>query len=668
MADEFVQLFQQEAEARLTSLGENVLHLEASGDPELVQQLFRDAHSIKGAAAMVGFGDVARIAHRLEDLLDELRSGKRAAESSLVDVVLAAIDDLRAVVALLIAGGAEAEAAARADSAEAALAAFAGTPAPESASLRPAAPIEPLTTAPVRAAGSTAAPAATEDAIAVPVERLDELVRLVSESSAALLRVGRFIEERLGEDDAQSIAEFRELTRVLGALQERTMRARMVSVGTIAAPLHRAVRDAARQTLKQARWEIAGEQTQLDRHVLERLRDPLMHLVRNSVDHGIESPEVRVERGKPAEGSVRLTATQMGSDVALVVSDDGGGIDLDRLRAREGDSSLSDEQAIELMFRPGVSTADSVTDLSGRGVGLDVVRDALAAVRGRIEVKTALGAGTEFHIRVPMTLAALHSLLVAAGGGRFALPLQSVVTVLHPDGSSNGFVTLGQERVPIVSLAQTLGFSGADSGGPAVVVEGAGGLYAFRVERLLGQRAVVVKELGDVVPRLDLVAGAAIEPDGSVMLVLDAPAVVERAVAVGGAQPLRREAASSTRARVLIVDDTPMIREIEREILERAGYEVVSACDGREALVRVAEQRPDLVITDIEMPELDGVGLIEALKATPRTATLPVLVVSSLSLETGADDHIAKADLGEQILLDTVERLLATRVGSPQTA
>ncbi|MEA2496559.1 MAG: two-component system, chemotaxis family, sensor kinase CheA, partial [Thermoleophilaceae bacterium] len=544
MDDEFRQLFQQEAEGRLTRLGESAMALESGGDPELIQELFRDAHSIKGAAAMVGFGEVARVAHKLEDILDQLRSGKRSPEPALVDVVLHAVDDLRELVALLMPGdeALAAEAATKADAAEAALAAFAGSDVPQSASMptpsRIAAP--ELVPAPASASASPAAPPrpgstpgtpapGSDDAIAVPVDRLDELVRLVNESSAALLRVGRFIEERLGEDDAQSIAEFRELTRVLSALQERTMRARMVSVGTIAAPLRRAVRDAARQTLKQVRWEIAGEQTQLDRHVLERLRDPLMHLVRNSVDHGIEAPELRVERGKGGEGMVRLTASQVGSDVALVVSDDGGGIDLDKLRAKEGNPELTDEEAIELIFRPGTSTADEITDLSGRGVGLDVVRDALAAVRGRIEVKTALGAGTEFHIRVPMTLAALHSLLVGAGDGRFALPLQSVVTVLHPDGSSNGTVKLGDENVPVASLSETLGLGPQDNRGPAVVLEGAGGLYAFRVERLLGQRAVVVKELGDIVPRLDLVAGAAIEPDGSVMLVLDAPAVVERA-------------------------------------------------------------------------------------------------------------------------------------------
>ncbi|MEA2424039.1 MAG: two-component system, chemotaxis family, sensor kinase CheA, partial [Thermoleophilaceae bacterium] len=306
--DEFRQLFQQEAEAQLTRLGENVLQLESSGDPELVQQLFRDAHSIKGASAMVGFADVSRVAHRLEDILDQLRSGKRAAEPALVDAVLRAVDVLRELIAKLML---DEDAGSEADAAEAALREFADAGStPGSAGPSPA---RPASTAP-------AAPATADETIAVPVERLDELVRLVNESSAALLRVGRFIEERIGEDDAQNVGEFRELARVLGALQERTMRARMVSVGTIGAPLRRTVRDAARATLKQATWEIAGDQTQLDRHVLETLRDPLMHLVRNSVDHGLEPPEVRVERGKPAEGVVRLTANQVGSDVEIVIS------------------------------------------------------------------------------------------------------------------------------------------------------------------------------------------------------------------------------------------------------------------------------------------------------------------------------------------------------------
>lgn len=678
MPDEFRALFRREAEAQLTRIGENALGLESGGDPELLQQLFRDAHSIKGSSAMVGFDAVTRVAHALEDVLDQLRSGRRSPEPALVDIVLKTVDGLRELVAVLMRdedGGAMAAALERP------LRALGAQVEPEL--LAPVEPQDPVAPGDGEAAPAAFAPGdgdagaaprlarprpATEEAIAVPVERLDELVRLVNESSAALLRVGRFIEQRTGEEDAQSVGEFRELARVLGALQQRTMRARMVSVGTIAAPLRRAVRDGARQTRKRARWEIVGEQTQLDRHVLETLRDPLMHLVRNSVDHGLEPPELRVARGKPPEGLVRLSANQVGSDVELVVADDGGGIDLDALRAAVGRPGLSDEDALNLIFTAGVSTAAEVTGLSGRGVGLDVVKSALAAVRGRIEVRTALGMGTEFVIRVPMTLAALHSLLVSAGEGSFAIPLQSVVTVLHPDDPDAATVSLGDQSIPLGSLAETLGFArNGDGAGPVVVLEGDGTLHAFRVERLMGQRAVVVKELGDVVPHLELVAGASIEPDGSVMLVLDAPALVERAHAATGKPRVRRPATLGGRRRVLVVDDAAAIRELERTILEKAGYDVVTAADGREALLRIADRTPDLVLTDIEMPELDGLGLIDAIRSTPRIASLPVIVVTTLSdsserlhdLEFSADAFFPKADFDEGRLLKMVERLLA---------
>jgi two-component system chemotaxis sensor kinase CheA len=391
-----------------------------------------------------------------------------------------------------------------------------------------------------------------------------------------------------------------------------------------------------------------------------------MHLVRNSVDHGLEQPEVRAEAGKPAEGIVRLTATQAGSEVALVISDDGGGIDLDRLRAKAGNPGLADHEAIDLIFQPGVSTAEAVTDLSGRGVGLDVVRDALGGIRGRIDVRTNPGHGTEFHIRVPMTLAAIHSLLLSAAGGRFAIPLQSVVTVLDARGEDRT-LKLGDERIPLSSLTQTLGLDEQPGTGPAVVLEGHTGLHAFRVDRLLGQRAVVVKELGDVVPRLELVAGASIEPDGSVMLVLDAPALVERA-ARAHPVPSPRPGPRTSKARVLVVDDTEAVRELERTILERAGYDVVTAGDGKEALVRIAERAPDIVLTDVEMPELDGLQLVQAIRATPRIAGIPVVIVSTLAadddrlrgLGAGADAYLVKSSFDDQELVATVERLLGS--------
>ena len=245
------------------------------------------------------------------------------------------------------------------------------------------------------------------EAIPVPVDRLDRLVRLVGEAAAAQLRVGRMLSDRL-DDEPADVDEYREMAQALGELQEQTMRARMVSVGTIAGPLRRAVRDIAHDRGKQVRWELAGESTELDRHVLEHLREPLVALVRNAADHGIEAPAERADAGKPHEGRVRLHARQLGAEVVISVADDGRGIDTARVQEATGGS---EGDALEAIFRPGVSTAETVTEVSGRGVGLDAVRTAVGALRGRVEVRTAAGAGTEFRISVT-----LNGLLPAGAG------------------------------------------------------------------------------------------------------------------------------------------------------------------------------------------------------------------------------------------------------------
>jgi two-component system chemotaxis sensor kinase CheA len=512
-------------------------------------------------------------------------------------------------------------------------------------------------------------PAATPagEAIPVPVASLDDLVRLVGESAAALLRIGRLIEDELG-DEPGNVDEYRELSHVLSELRERTMRARMVSVATIAGPLRRGVRDISRSTGKRVRWELLGEQTVLDRHVLEQLREPLVALVRNAVDHGIEAPDERVAQGKPREGVVRVHATQAGGDVLIAVSDDGRGIDVERVRAQAGE----DADAFRAIFSPGVSTARAVTGVSGRGVGLDSVRTAVEQLRGRIEVRSQPGRGTEFLISVPMTLAVLRCLLVRAGEHQYALPMHSTTTAREANG--DGVVSvdgrpallLDGEPVRLLPLAAALGLGdGAPFRGPAVILSTASGRHAFGVDELLGQRDVVVKDVGRVLGRLPLVAGASVEPDGSIMLVLDPEGLIAGASDAPAPAPVARADGGPERAaRILVVDDALTIRELQRSILERAGYDVAVAADGEDALRRLAEHRPDLVLTDIEMPRLDGFALTEAIRA--RDDATPVLILTSRAaeedrrrgLEAGADGYLVKSAFDAGALLEAVEDLL----------
>jgi two-component system, chemotaxis family, sensor kinase CheA len=440
--------------------------------------------------------------------------------------------------------------------------------------------------------------------------------------------------------------------------------------------------------------------------VLEQVADPLLHLVRNAIDHGIEPPEARLAAGKPRYGTVRVHATQLGSEVVVTVADDGRGIDLAQVRQRAGEAGdaldgVGDDEAIYAIFRSGLSTAAAVSEVSGRGVGLDVVRASLASVRGRVEVHSEPGSGSEFRLSVPITLAVLPCLLVEAAGRRFGIPMQSVVSAEAAGWSEDHVegqvvIRVRDTILPVSDLADTLGVS-ADPGeapasdSPAVVLASMTRRHAFGVDALLGQRNLVVKELGRLLPRLALLAGASLEPDGSILLVLDVSGLVDRARwARSAAGPGRsgdgsggagRAAGGASRASaalpspagpasVLVVDDTAVVRELERSILEGAGYRVRTAADGRLALAALADTPADLVVTDVEMPNCDGLELTRAIRAEPGLAGLPVVVVTSrsseadrrLAMEAGADAYLVKGELDQRTLLEVVGRLLGLAV------
>jgi two-component system chemotaxis sensor kinase CheA len=674
----FRAMFAEEAEARLGTLSELLLELErAAGDPELLSALFREAHTLKGAAAVVGFGDVLGVAHAMEEVLEELRRGARPATPPLVDALLGVVDGMRALVGAALAGQDRAEDAARlVATLQAPPASAAPDPDPGSG---PAAP------------GRVPASRRPQvESIRLPVERLDELVRLVGEASAATLRAGRLVAERLGVEPA-AVPELHELSRILESLQERTLRARMVPFGRIAEPLRRAARDLARSLGKQVELELRGQETELDRGVLQQVADPLLHLVRNAVDHGIEPPEARLLAGKPPAGTIRIRAAQLGSEVVVTVADDGRGIDLEQVRRRAqaaGDSldGVADEEAIYAIFRSGLSTAAAVSEVSGRGVGLDVVRASLVAVRGRVEVQSEPGEGSEFRLSVPITLAVLPCLVVEAAGRRYGIPMHSVVSAeaagwAEDQIEGQPMIRARDQVLPVAGLAATLGDAGAagqapDGRGPAVVVASTTRRHAFRVDALVGQRDVVVKDLGRLLPRLELLAGASLEPDGSILLVLDVAGLVDRArwmrpgTGAGRGLPAPAGVPAAGAAGILVVDDTAVVRELERSILEDAGYQVRAVADGRQALAELAEAPADLVVTDLDMPNCDGLELTRAIRAQPALAGLPVVVVTSkageadrrLAMDAGADAYLVKAGLDRDALLAVVGRLLGPAV------
>ena len=703
----FRAMFAEEAEGRLATLSELLLELERNGaDQELLSSVFREAHTLKGAAAVVGLADVLRVAHAMEEILEGLRRGDASATPELVDALLGAVDGMREMVPAVLAGDDRGD---HADRLVATLRASRPAPVPpvdnrrtatpDSATLPPggaepgagsvyAAPGPPP---PLQAAPGPPPPApahrSRRRSIRLPVERLDDMVRLVGEASAAALRVGRLVTDQLGADPA-GVPELGDLTRILERLQERTLQARMVPFGTIAEPLRRAGRDLARSLGKAVELEVRGQETELDRGVLEQVADPLLHLVRNAVDHGIEPPEGRLAAGKPPLGTVTVQAMQLGSEVVVTVTDDGRGIDLERVRQRAGEAGdrldgVGDDEALYAIFRSGLSTAATVSEVSGRGVGLDVVRTSLAAVRGRVEVHSEPGSGCEFRLSVPITLAVLPCLLVETAGRRFAIPMHSVVSAEAAGWSEDHVegqvvIRVRDQVLPVSDLAATLDSSGGRAEAPvgdrpAVVVASMTRRHAFRVDTLLGQRNVVVKDLGRLLPRLGLLAGAALEPDGSILLVLDVSGLVDRARWIRSAGGPARAAAAPAEppapaqpASVLVVDDTAVVRELERSILEQAGYRVRTAGDGHQALAALADAPADLVVTDVDMPNCDGLQLTRSIRAEPSLAGLPVLVVTSKStdadrrraLEAGADAYLRKGDLDQRALLEVVGRLL----------
>jgi two-component system chemotaxis sensor kinase CheA len=711
----------EEAKGHLERIASGLLALESAPDDQAaIDAVFREAHTMKGAAGMVGMMRVSRLAHRLEDLLVELRDGTRRSTPELTDAMLRVVDGLGRLIAS--ASGGEQDA-----SDEAALERLLPTPlaptpsiassdvpkaqapAPQNAvtALAAASPVAPprfaapaAAPAPLRVATPAAAPAPPPPSappptpaatattpggpldrkhldaatIEVPVARIDELNRLVGEASAAQLRVGHVFGSELHQDP-DAITEYRELTKVINQLQEVTERTRMVPVGTLEPILHRTVRDSARAAGKDVRWEVIGEDIEVDRGVLEELVSPLLHLVRNSVGHGVELPEQRVAAGKPPQAVVTLHATQVGSKVVIAIGDDGAGINVAAVRASAAKAGvdvegLNEQESLHLIFRSGISTAKVVTQESGRGVGLDVVATAVEAVHGEVEVVNHPGSGAEFRIVVPITLTVVPCLIVSIAGQSFALPLHRIIRMLEPQNvqvvSGKRLAVVDGLAVPVSNLATLLGLPATD-GGPWVLLGTAANSHAFQVETVLQKRDVVVRGLTGRLRALKAVSGASIEPNGSILLVLDVSSLIERSTAIDEtASRVVDKLASARQVSVMVVDDALMVRELQRSILERGGYSVRTASDGAEALAMLAEQPADLVVTDIEMPNVDGFLLTSSIRAHPRLANIPVLIVSSRAseedhqrgLDAGADGYIVKTSFDEAGLLSAVSRLL----------
>ena len=829
---ELLATFRAEVEERLTSLSAGLLQLETHPSPrQLVTSLFRDAHTVKGSARMMGLHAVLETAHAAEDLLGALRDGRFQVRRDYVDLLLATVDGIsrsipgapapigedhlsalceamrgalagddpvtipRIVEPVPVTSSAPVVAEVSVPPAVAAnagplaqaappatalppttlpLAAFAGIPAaaapgPLAAAALPAAfagipsagapivpPLPAVPPVPLVAPGPAAPPAAMMpagmvgergvDSIRVTSQRVYDLLDVVGEAELDARRVEQNAAEVIGlvaeqnrwlralrdavaatntglPDDVElalhritsageqlqasghALRELVEDSRGrLAQVRDGAMGLAMVPVRRVVTAFPRLVRDVASSTGKDVRLVLVGEDVELDKKVLDGVADALKHLVINAVDHGCEAPEDRLAAGKPPRATVTVSAKAAGGTVVLEVSDDGRGIDEDKVRERAiekgllpAGSTTSGAQLLQVLFVPAFSTASAVTSTSGRGVGLDVVRTAVDDLGGTIDIFSELGSGTRFVLTMPITLGVLRCLIARVGEERYAVPVPGVIESLSlrdvPVSSVAGAPVVIRHgvTVPLLDLGDALGIDGERDPRAALVVRnhGASDLIAWSVDRLEGELELVVKDLGSFVGRLPLVTGATIDGDGSVVCLVDLREISGRAAGSaaagtttfnvgvgrrgtgpGGSDPAAEHAAelaaANRKPRVLVVEDSVGVRELERVILESAGYEVVTAVDGLDGVARLRSQPADLVLSDVEMPGMDGFTLTRTIRRTRGWEHVPVVIMTSrgdegdrrAGLEAGASAYLLKSDFDQTELVETVKRLV----------
>jgi chemosensory pili system protein ChpA (sensor histidine kinase/response regulator) len=501
----------------------------------------------------------------------------------------------------------------------------------------------------------------------------------------------------VGEVQAQHAALIRairedmaQIQRLTVALRKDVTRSRMVPIGRLFPRFIRQGREAARAAGKTVTFEVHGESVEVDTSMVEQMSDSLLHLAQNAIGHGIEPEDERLRAGKPAPGTVSLRAYQQGAFIIVEVEDDGRGMDPDKLRRQavergllrpDAAQALSTPEALNLIFVPGFSTAAEVTRASGRGVGMDVVRTNVTRLNGEIDVETEVGARTRFTIKLPLTVAITDALMVRAGTEMFALPLTTVGTMrlLSPDAiEQNGdreVVRIDHEPIDLIRLDRVLGVEGAEPAKlcPVVVLRAGGKPFALAVNDLCGKEEIVVKSLGDFLEGVGPFSGATISGDGRVILLLDPLRLFELGREIAFARLEERGVGGDTPAfdadrprRLLLVDDSLSVRKFVGQMLEKAGFHVVTAVDGQDALERLTAISVDLVVTDLEMPRVNGYALIEDLRRRAGTRALPIVVLTtragdkhqSLARRLGIRHYVTKP-VDEQAFIALIESILS---------
>ncbi len=776
--DEFQEILQDflvESFELVEKLDEDLVELESTPeDLELLNGIFRVAHTVKGASSFLNFDVLTHLTHHMEDVLNKARHGDLILTPDIMDVVLESIDLMKALLRIIRDTSSDAgidvsECVARLDKVSGgdgkiespvAVPNVAANVAPiveapeeepdydsmddneieaeierllnqrqnedkakreakiaagESVPEAPPAPIEdevksepepyvaptpavttppPPPPAPERkmksdddakaAAPTKREPATVEQTIRVDVKRLDHLMNLIGELVLAknrLIKINDDVEERYeGEEFLEELNQVVSIVSLVTTdLQIAVMKTRMLPIGKVFNKFPRMIRDLSRELKKDIELEISGEDTELDKSIVEEIGDPLVHIIRNSCDHGVETPAIRVANGKTEKGTIILKAYNEGNQIVIQIDDDGKGLDVNMLKnkslekgiitEKEADN-MSDKDAYSLIFKPGFSTAATVTSVSGRGVGMDVVKTNIEKLNGMIDIESELGKGTSIKLKIPLTLAIIQALLVGVQEEYYAIPLASVLETVRISKDEiytvegRSVMRLREDILSLVHIGDIFEVERIlDSSEHAyVVVLGLGtSKLGLIVDTLVGQEEIVIKSLGDYLKGIDGIAGATIRGDGGVTLIVDVVALMQMARNVkatamvsnsSGAPEVSKEKKKASDYTVMIVDDSKTDRTIMKKALESMGMTLVEASDGQEALsmLKSGDHHFDAMLIDIEMPRMDGYSLALEIKKYNKYKTLPLIAVTSRSgksdrmrgVESGMVEYITK--------------------------
>jgi len=712
-----------------TILNDGLLALEQDAQPEKqLEALMRAAHSIKGAARMVDIDTAVKLAHAMEDCFVAAQQGELHLQPQQIDLLLKGVDQLLAISTQ------QADAEELSTLTQQIQTIEQLKPVEEADIPQPATAVEPATGEAMHSSaddpdGMAAQPEAAqqdaEAAIETPVppastnsentsgnvlqikhrqaeligllDRLNENLdangsieyskTLASEIQSKANRCRHQFSERLVELD-----EYERRTLSLGKrLHEEVITSRMRPFSDVTRGFPRMIRDVARQLGKQVDFRVDGLATQVDRDILDRIEAPLNHLLRNALDHGIETVEERRQAGKPEQATLRLTAAHSSGMLSIRVEDDGRGIELEKLRKsiiakgmvnETMATEMSETELLEFLFLPGFSTRDEVTEISGRGVGLDIVHSTVQQMRGVVRASSSAGAGTQFHLQLPLTLSVIRALLVEIGGEPYAIPLSRIDRTLRLDTSQleslegRQYFTLGTQHVGLVFASQVLDCSGGPGNSdflPVVVLGERLHLSGLVVDRFIGERNLVVHTIDPRLGKIQDISAASLLENGDPCLIIDVDDLLRSIdILIAGGRLNRiydkQDKPAAHIKRILVVDDSITVREVERNMLVTRGYHVDVAVDGMDGWNAVRMDDYDLVISDVDMPRMNGFEFVRLIRQDERLSKTPVMIVSykdreedrQRGLEAGADYYLTKGSFHDETLIEAVLDLIGT--------